>query len=77
MQTVDPDEFIGIDWDGPLVVNEDLQLVLVDPPGQPLNNSDLEELHATIDPLQPSNDYGIDIFMQTLNFIKRKLNCCY
>ena len=35
----------------------------------PLSQEHLDELVATVDPLRESNSYGIDIYLETLEFV--------
>ena len=40
----------------------------------PLTDSDYAELSTNINPLVISPDYGIDLYLECLEFIHRKLN---
>ena len=56
-------ELFGVDWDGPVpaVSNQ----VEVDPPNYTISQGRYERLQ-TIDPLEESNSYGIDLYLQAL-----------
>ena len=65
---------LGIDWDGPLPPTDCSEnTVYVDPPQQPLTSLDYQELCATINPLDPSSEYGIELYVETLQFVLNKL----
>ena len=38
----------------------------------PLNDADFMQLQQTVDPTQNSYNYGIDIYLATLNFCRTK-----
>ena len=63
----------GIDWEGPLPEEvESQEEVHVPDITCPLPSpADLAELSA-IDPLRDSDNYGIDIFMETKHFVYSK-----
>ena len=63
----------GIDWDGPLPDVEDTEHIEVPAIPVPLENNDMQELIRTVCPTAPSNDYGIDIYNHTLQFVLNKL----
>lgn len=66
---------IGIDWDGPLPPTDCSETtVYVDPPEQPLTTSDYQELCATINPLDPSSEYGLELYVETVDFVINKLH---
>lgn len=58
----------GIDWDGPIPVAEET-MVCVDPPDSPLSKHDIRCLSMTINPLEQSNSYGMDLYVETLEYI--------
>jgi hypothetical protein len=70
---VSQDEFqqYGIDWDGPVPAEDDMDVDAVQVPETtcPLSQEHLDELVATIDPLRESNSYGIDIYLETMEFV--------
>ena len=47
--------------------------VVVPPIRHPLSDSDYQELCLHINPLDHSNDNGIDIYLQAVYFVHRKL----
>ena len=59
----------GIDWDGPLPFDSSSNVVDVDPPDVPLSDADYEELVTTLNPLEPSAEYGLDLYCETLHFV--------
>lgn len=61
-------EAYGVDWNGPLpdVVDDS---VAVPETHCPLSDTDLDELKATIDPLAPSDSYGLDLFCSCKEFV--------
>ena len=66
---------LGIDWDGPLPPTDVSEnTVYVDPPEQPLTSLDYQELCVTINPLDPSSEYGIELYIETLQFVLNKLH---
>ena len=68
-------EYFGIDWGGPVPVNN-LQLdttVSIPETNCPLSAGDLQELHSVVAPLASSSEYGMDLYEQTLEFVGRKL----
>ena len=48
--------------------------VYVDPPQQPLTSLDYQELCVTINPLDPSSEYGIELYIEILQFVLNKLH---
>ena len=66
----------GIDWSGPIPVNDDEgdSTVVVPDTKCPLDENDLQELQQTISPTSSQN-YGIDLFMACLAFVQQKLSC--
>jgi len=64
------DDLYGVDPDGP-VSTEDTDSGGIEIPQSPLRFSDrdIQLLKQTIDPCTPSDNYGIDIYEQTLHFI--------
>ena len=60
----------GIDWDGPSPYHDDLDTVEVPETMMP---ADLEhgDLLEAVDPLSYSTEYGIDLYLQLLDFVMR------
>ena len=55
-------ELYGVDWNGPVPL-ENLNNVEVEPPPCPFPLHYLHQLQEIVDPLQESNEYGIDLFL--------------
>ena len=67
------DSFLyGIDWSGPVTESDENIVTLPDTPS-PLPPNDFEELYSTISPLADSENHGVDIYLETLAFVTRKL----
>lgn len=64
---------LGIDWDGPLATDRDENTVVVDPPLQPLLASDFKELCQSINPLEQSSNYGMDLYLECMAFVQNRL----
>ena len=65
----------GIDWSGPLPhASDSASSVVVDRLPRPLLQQDFVELATVIDPLEPSPDYGINLYIECLEFVKRKMS---
>ena len=63
---------LGVDWNGPIPVGDD-NIVNVDPPQVPLNPQDYQELSIQVNPLEPSSEYGIELYTETVQFVLNKL----
>jgi len=61
-------DLYGADWDGPLPV-ERVNMVEVDPPRCPIQQDMLNLLQQTVNPLEESNVYGIDLYMQAVSLL--------
>ena len=61
-------DLYGVDWDGPLPV-ERLNIVDVHPPNCPIPQDTLDLLQQTLNPLQESNVYGVDLYMQAVSLL--------
>ena len=62
------DATYGMDYEGPEPSDEGT--VIVPRLSFQLRPTDLQNLQHTIDPLLPSNNYGIDLYEQTVHFIR-------
>ena len=62
-------EDYGMIEDG--IVSDDSDGVQVPQCDYSLDEDDFHQLQETIGPLQPSDNYGIDLYLATLNFIQR------
>ena len=63
------DDTYGIDPDGPLSPEEEIQGVEVPESSLYFSDRDLATLGQLVDPCGPSDDYGIDLYEQVLHFI--------
>ena len=65
-------EEYGIDWDGPIPAEADVDVeaVLVPETNCPLSQVDYHELSHSINPLRESNSYGIDIYTEVKEFVR-------
>ena len=63
----------GIDWDGPLPTEDDVEAVEVIQTHNPLNDDDFMQLQLTVDPNQNSSNFGIDLYLDTLNFVQQQV----
>ena len=57
-----------IDWDGPIPLDDDNTVVIPNCNHQ-LDEDQLEELSNTVDPLDQSQNYGIDVYLSALQFV--------
>ena len=65
----------GIDWDGPITdTDEAADLVEVAETLNPLEERDYSELQATISPFLDSDCHGVDLYIQTLEFVYHKFH---
>ena len=62
----------GVDWDGPLPLNEE-DAVIVPNTLTLLSDEDMQQLASQIDPLAVSYDFGIDLYLECLQFVVSKL----
>ena len=60
------------EWDGP-VREENIPVVEVPPTSFPLGNSEWLELTATINPTRSSEYNGVDIYIETVQFIEERI----
>ena len=61
----------GIDWDGPVTDQEELdESVDVPELSVILSNEMEQELRQIVDPLRESDCYGLDIYMETIQFVE-------
>ena len=63
----------SIDWNGPIALSDDDNIVQVVRTPNPLQEEDFQELQATISPISESDCQGVDLFIRTLEFIHHKL----
>ena len=66
---------LGIDWNGPLPFSDD-NIVNADPPQLPLSPQDYQELCIQVNPLEPSSEYGIELYIETVQFVINKVMAC-
>lgn len=65
----------GIDWEGPMADDHDMvaESITVPETTNPLTEEQSQELLANIDPLKQCDNYGINIYLETLEFVHTKL----
>ena len=61
-------EFYGVDWYAPSCLDDGLSVVNVEEIECPFDELTLEQLRM-IQPLQESNNYGMDIYITALNVV--------
>ena len=59
----------GIDWNGPLTSDEEVQSVTVPDTVIPSITDIYDVLHENVDPLAYSRDYGIDLYLKALQYV--------
>lgn len=59
----------GIDWEGPVPDQEDDTTISILETECLLSCSDMQELQEHVQALAPSDQYGIDLFERTLEFV--------
>ena len=62
----------GIDWDGPIPFCED-NVVDIEAPPTLLCNEDYQELSQTINPLDHNSQYGIELYIESIQFVSSKI----
>ena len=62
----------GVDWNGPLP-SSSTNCVIVEPPPSPLSQQDFRQLCHLINPLDPCQDYGIQLFLDCVDFISSRV----
>ena len=61
----------GIKWDGPITEGSDMDVYIGIPATvNPLHLQEYQGLTRAIDPLRNSDSYGIDIFVETLAYVR-------
>lgn len=65
----DVNEFYGIDSEGPVSIASDSSGIEIPESTISFSDRDIYFLKQTIDPCAPSDNYGIDLYEQTLQFI--------
>ena len=63
----------GVDWNGPLPYTSEDNYVEVPETLCPLDELDMSELLQSIPPSTHSDCWGIDVYLNTLSFVKQKL----
>ena len=61
-----------MDWDGPLPLDEP-DRVTVPETDCPLDHQDYLELCESVEVLSPSDNYGINLYLDTLDFVRDRL----
>ena len=67
-------EVYGIDWGGPVPIEDLDSSVTVPETHCPLTACDMLELQCNVAPLASSTEYGVDLYTRTLQFVSRKLD---
>ena len=73
--SVDPEEY-GIDWDGPVAGDEEYDYDGISlPTGVEVhvNEHEIDELKHTVNPMERSGDFGVDLYRATVEFVASKL----
>ncbi len=64
----------GIDWNGPVPLEEDLETVDVPVVESPLSNEDFAELSTMTSPYHDSDCFGADLYLNVIKFVCEKLS---
>ncbi len=70
---IDIDNY-GIDWEGPISTDDEIQQVNIDPINNILSISQLSNLQHIINPLAEDGNFGINLYLMTLEFIQNVQN---
>ena len=64
----------GVDWEGsPLSdVSDNSDVVAILQTRCPLSPSQLAELHALYDPLSPTDDFAVNMYLNVLQFVQNR-----
>ena len=65
------DSTYGTDEEGPIPSEDDDSVVQIPECSFVLSDNDFTLLQQTVDPLSPSEEYGIDLYEQTIQFLDR------
>ena len=63
----------GIDWEGP--ISPDIESVNVPDTECPFSTDQLDLLKETINPLEESDDYGVQLYITTRMFVNCITSC--
>ena len=63
----------GIDWNGPLPPLPGDSVVVVNPPVIALEQSVYDELITRINPLEACRDFGIQLYVDCIDFIQSRM----
>ena len=69
--------YYGVDWGGPVGINEGNGQVEVPITTCPLDTAELQQLREQIDPFVDDNNYGIDTFNGTVNAVHSLKTCIF
>ena len=61
----------GIDWSGPIPINEEVDSVEIPPITTVLSEEQYHELSGVVSPLHASDNYGLYLFLATLAYVER------
>ena len=67
-------QLFGIDWDGPLPLEEEEVRVVVPECPCPLTDVQLDELSTIVSPLSSSTNYGIDLYQSVVQYVESHNN---
>ena len=59
----------GVDWEGPLSLDDDEDAVVIPECVCPLTDVQFDELCTVVSPLSSSTNYGIDLYQSVLEFV--------
>ena len=68
-ETLEHLEWFGMDWYAPTPSDEGLSTIEVLDVDVPFNDDVFQNLTANVNPLQYSQSYGIDIFIDAMNLV--------
>ena len=69
-EDIDPDVYgIGSGSDGDESTDEEVEIVVIPRIPPPVCEHDVQALQIAINPLQDSNSYGTDLYMQTIYYV--------
>lgn len=68
----DDAQLYGVDWNGPIPLDDDAEQVEVPFTDIPLSESDYSELVETISPQNEDGNYGIGVYSCVLSFVESR-----
>ena len=73
MQTTAEFQLYGIDWDAFLPTDDDVQIVSVPMPTNPLTEEQFTDLQVTLPPVIQDSDYGLTQYFDCVRYVLLKL----